>query len=42
MGSALRHPVRRASISLHLVRVHDVRAMKPVVEVCDEIARYQA
>ena len=26
----------------HLVRVHDVKAMKPVVEVADEIVRYQA
>ena len=25
----------------HLVRVHDVKAMKPVVEVADEILRYQ-
>ena len=26
----------------HLVRVHDVKSMKPVVEVADEIVRYQA
>ena len=39
-----RHGGRGAACVLdgsHLVRVHDVKAMKPVVEVADEILRYK-